>query len=205
MSTEPTLVVREQPPHARLSDYRLIAFDMDSTLITIECIDELADFAGLLGQRLGEMHNVLAAPTSNPDFQPEVTTVKDSQGWAKQVGAQGTAGPAGRAYRAAASGRFGAGWGLRPPGRQCGTCPPSAPRGADPFGARFAPWHGGWWSPPPTRQGRAGQQPGEKSMKASIHSSGRWAQGPRVQGRRGEVGSAALASAPAGKLARARW
>ncbi|MEG0246546.1 MAG: putative maltokinase, partial [Pseudomonas sp.] len=51
-------------------------------------LGELADFAGLLGQRLGEMHNVLAAPTSNPDFQPEVTTVKDSQGWAKQVGAQ---------------------------------------------------------------------------------------------------------------------
>ena len=30
----------------RLSDFGLIAFDMDSTLITIECIDELADFAG---------------------------------------------------------------------------------------------------------------------------------------------------------------
>ncbi|HWU84101.1 MAG TPA: phosphoserine phosphatase SerB, partial [Rhodocyclaceae bacterium] len=30
----------------RLSDYGLIAFDMDSTLITVECIDELADFAG---------------------------------------------------------------------------------------------------------------------------------------------------------------
>ncbi len=30
----------------RLADFRLIAFDMDSTLITIECIDELADFAG---------------------------------------------------------------------------------------------------------------------------------------------------------------
>ena len=30
----------------RLSDYRLIAFDMDSTLITVECIDEIADFAG---------------------------------------------------------------------------------------------------------------------------------------------------------------
>jgi len=30
----------------KLSDFGLIAFDMDSTLITIECIDELADFAG---------------------------------------------------------------------------------------------------------------------------------------------------------------
>ncbi|MBK8319448.1 MAG: phosphoserine phosphatase SerB [Betaproteobacteria bacterium] len=30
----------------QLSDFGLICFDMDSTLITIECIDELADFAG---------------------------------------------------------------------------------------------------------------------------------------------------------------
>ncbi|MDP3539664.1 MAG: phosphoserine phosphatase SerB [Azonexus sp.] len=34
------------PPERKLSDFGLIAFDMDSTLITIECIDELADFAG---------------------------------------------------------------------------------------------------------------------------------------------------------------
>jgi phosphoserine phosphatase len=32
--------------HRKLSDFGLIAFAMDSTLITIECIDELADFAG---------------------------------------------------------------------------------------------------------------------------------------------------------------
>lgn len=30
----------------RLADFGLICFDMDSTLITIECIDELADYAG---------------------------------------------------------------------------------------------------------------------------------------------------------------
>ena len=30
----------------RLADFGLVAFDMDSTLITIRCIDELADFAG---------------------------------------------------------------------------------------------------------------------------------------------------------------
>jgi phosphoserine phosphatase len=34
------------PQGKKLSDFGLIAFDMDSTLITIECIDELADFAG---------------------------------------------------------------------------------------------------------------------------------------------------------------
>ena len=31
---------------ARLSDFGLLAMDMDSTLICIECIDEIADFAG---------------------------------------------------------------------------------------------------------------------------------------------------------------
>ncbi|MGI9024551.1 MAG: phosphoserine phosphatase SerB [Burkholderiaceae bacterium] len=31
---------------AKLSDFKLLAMDMDSTLITIECIDEIADFAG---------------------------------------------------------------------------------------------------------------------------------------------------------------
>jgi phosphoserine phosphatase len=30
----------------KLSDFALLALDMDSTLITIECIDEIADFAG---------------------------------------------------------------------------------------------------------------------------------------------------------------
>lgn len=31
---------------AKLSDFKLLAMDMDSTLICIECIDEIADFAG---------------------------------------------------------------------------------------------------------------------------------------------------------------
>lgn len=34
------------PAGRRFADLRLLAMDMDSTLITIECIDELADFAG---------------------------------------------------------------------------------------------------------------------------------------------------------------
>ena len=33
-------------PPLKLSDFKLIAFDMDSTLINIECIDEIADAAG---------------------------------------------------------------------------------------------------------------------------------------------------------------
>ena len=35
------------PEERKLSDMRLLAIDMDSTLITIECIDEVADLAGL--------------------------------------------------------------------------------------------------------------------------------------------------------------
>lgn len=33
-------------PDLRLEQFRLAAFDMDSTLITVECVDEIADFAG---------------------------------------------------------------------------------------------------------------------------------------------------------------
>ncbi len=40
------LVLRHFTPPLRLSDFRLAAFDMDSTLISIECIDEIADVAG---------------------------------------------------------------------------------------------------------------------------------------------------------------
>jgi phosphoserine phosphatase len=42
----PGLVTRNLPAARKLSDYKLIAFDMDSTLINIECVDEIADAAG---------------------------------------------------------------------------------------------------------------------------------------------------------------
>lgn len=42
----PGLVVRGAHPSLRLADFRLAAFDMDSTLINIECIDEIADVVG---------------------------------------------------------------------------------------------------------------------------------------------------------------
>ena len=38
------------PDNQRLADYRLFVTDMDSTLITIECIDEIADMQGLKPQ-----------------------------------------------------------------------------------------------------------------------------------------------------------
>ena len=42
----PGLILRGVTPPLRLQDFRLIAFDMDSTLINIECVDEIADAAG---------------------------------------------------------------------------------------------------------------------------------------------------------------
>ncbi len=42
----PGLTVRNITPPLRLADFKLIAFDMDSTLINIECIDEIADAVG---------------------------------------------------------------------------------------------------------------------------------------------------------------
>lgn len=42
----PGLVLRGVSPPLRLNDFKLIAFDMDSTLINIECVDEIADAVG---------------------------------------------------------------------------------------------------------------------------------------------------------------
>lgn len=42
----PGLILRGVAPPLRLGDFRLIAFDMDSTLINIECVDEIAAAAG---------------------------------------------------------------------------------------------------------------------------------------------------------------
>ena len=40
------MTVKGFTPPLKLSDFKLIAFDMDSTLINIECVDEIADAAG---------------------------------------------------------------------------------------------------------------------------------------------------------------
>jgi len=42
----PGLVLQGFSAPLRLADFKLIAFDMDSTLINIECVDEIADAAG---------------------------------------------------------------------------------------------------------------------------------------------------------------
>ena len=42
----PGLFIRGFTPPLRCRDFKLVAFDMDSTLINIECVDEIADAAG---------------------------------------------------------------------------------------------------------------------------------------------------------------
>ena len=42
----PGLFVRGLAPPLRLANFKLVAFDMDSTLINIECVDEIAEAAG---------------------------------------------------------------------------------------------------------------------------------------------------------------
>jgi phosphoserine phosphatase len=48
LHTDPAsgLLIRGFAPPLRLSDFKLVAFDMDSTLINIECVDEIAEAAG---------------------------------------------------------------------------------------------------------------------------------------------------------------
>ena len=72
--TQPTefatgLVIQGFTPPLRLSDFKLIAFDMDSTLINIECVDEIADAAG----RKAEVAAITEAA-----MRGEITDYKDS-------------------------------------------------------------------------------------------------------------------------------
>jgi phosphoserine phosphatase len=68
-NSRPGLVVRLKQAPARLSDFRLIAFDMDSTLINIECIDEIADAAGKKNQ---------VAQITEAAMRGEITDFKES-------------------------------------------------------------------------------------------------------------------------------
>jgi len=63
------LVIQGFTPPLQLSDFKLIAFDMDSTLINIECVDEIADAAG----RKAEVAAITEAA-----MRGEITDYKDS-------------------------------------------------------------------------------------------------------------------------------
>ena len=63
------LVIQGFQAPLALKDFKLIAFDMDSTLINIECIDEIADAAG----RKAEVASITEAA-----MRGEITDFKDS-------------------------------------------------------------------------------------------------------------------------------
>jgi phosphoserine phosphatase len=65
----PGVFVRDLPVRLRLSDFKLIAFDMDSTLINIECIDEIAAAVG----RKSEVAAITEAA-----MRGEITNFRDS-------------------------------------------------------------------------------------------------------------------------------
>lgn len=65
----PGLVVNVATPDLKLSNFKLIAFDMDSTLINIECVDEIADAAG----RKAEVSAITEAA-----MRGEITDYKES-------------------------------------------------------------------------------------------------------------------------------
>lgn len=65
----PGLFIQGIKAPLELHDFKLIAFDMDSTLINIECIDEIADAAG----RKAEVSAITEAA-----MRGEITDFKDS-------------------------------------------------------------------------------------------------------------------------------
>jgi phosphoserine phosphatase len=65
----PGLTVRGFTPPLKLSDFKLIAFDMDSTLISIECVDEIADAVGKKAE---------VAAITEAAMRGEITDYKDS-------------------------------------------------------------------------------------------------------------------------------
>jgi phosphoserine phosphatase len=65
----PGLQIAGITPPLRLTDFKLVAFDMDSTLINIECVDEIADAVGLKAE---------VAAITEAAMQGEITDYKDS-------------------------------------------------------------------------------------------------------------------------------
>ena len=69
VSPQPGLALQRPTPPLRLTDFKLIAFDMDSTLINIECIDEIADVVGKKTQ---------VAAITEATMRGEITDFKES-------------------------------------------------------------------------------------------------------------------------------
>ncbi|MBX3609772.1 MAG: phosphoserine phosphatase SerB [Hydrogenophaga sp.] len=65
----PGLISRGIASPLKLADFKLIAFDMDSTLINIECVDEIADVVGKKAE---------VAAITEAAMRGEITDFKDS-------------------------------------------------------------------------------------------------------------------------------
>jgi phosphoserine phosphatase len=65
----PGLIIQRFTPPLQLSNFKAIAFDMDSTLINIECIDEIADAVGKKAE---------VAAITEAAMRGEITDFKDS-------------------------------------------------------------------------------------------------------------------------------
>ncbi|HRH28220.1 MAG TPA: phosphoserine phosphatase SerB [Aquabacterium sp.] len=65
----PGLTIQRFTPPLKLTDFKAIAFDMDSTLINIECIDEIADAVGKKAE---------VAAITEAAMRGEITDFKDS-------------------------------------------------------------------------------------------------------------------------------
>ena len=63
------ITIARHAQRQRLGDYKLIAFDMDSTLINIECVDEIADAVGCKDE---------VAAITEAAMRGEITDYKDS-------------------------------------------------------------------------------------------------------------------------------
>jgi phosphoserine phosphatase len=69
MTSSSPLITQGFTPPLRLADFKLAAFDMDSTLINIECIDEIAAAAGKKAE---------VAAITEAAMRGEITDFKDS-------------------------------------------------------------------------------------------------------------------------------
>ena len=65
----PGLVLNITTPELKLNDFKLIAFDRDSTLINIECVDEIAEAAGCKAE---------VAAITEATMRGEIVDYKDS-------------------------------------------------------------------------------------------------------------------------------
>ena len=89
----PGLQIRGIEPPLRLADYKPVAFDRDSTLINVECVDEIADVVGRKAEIAGAaMRGEIAdykdslINLSAPSTSPRTASALAAHCWSCQYG-----------------------------------------------------------------------------------------------------------------------